>query len=155
MYNHFNASEFQIFIHKLPKVSFAATKFDLPGISGSAPQSPTPFNPINMAYDKIEYSPLTLDFIVDENLDNYISVFNWMKGLGTDEKFKQRVDLKNQLVTDVTVVMYSSSDNPVKTVEFKNCMPTALSNIQLSTNEQDVVYPHANLSMTYDYYNFV
>ena len=48
----------------------------------------TPLKDIPVPGDKLTYSPLTMDFLVDENLENYREIHGWLVGLGfpTDRK---------------------------------------------------------------------
>ena len=41
-----------------------------------------PFNNIPVMGDKLTYSDLTITFIVDEYLENYQSLHNWLTGYG-------------------------------------------------------------------------
>ena len=75
-------TQFRFGIHQLPKVEFFGTAVNLPGISLGSIQQPTPFKNIPIMGDKLEYENLTLTFIVDEYLENYISLHNWMTGAG-------------------------------------------------------------------------
>lgn len=152
MYNHLDATDFQINIPRLPEADFAAKQFTLPGISGSAVKVAGPFNPVNMGYDRVEYEELQLMFTVDENLKNYMAAFNWIKSIGADKALNH--DRKNY-TSDVIVIPYTSSDRPLKSIKFVNAFPISLSGVEFSTTESDVVYPTATITMTYDFYDFV
>lgn len=154
MYNHFTNTEFQIEINKLPGVAFSSTKFTMPGISGTPVPVPSMANPIVVNYDKIEYSELQVDFLIDAEMTNYRACFDWIKGLGADKASSQYANLEDKYA-DVTVLMYNSMDNNTTTVKFYNALPSSLSDVLLSTNETDVIYPHATLMMAYDYYEFL
>ena len=38
---------------------------------------------------KLTYAPLDIRFRVDEDMSNYLEIYNWMTGLGTPEDIKQ------------------------------------------------------------------
>ena len=67
-------TQFKFGIVQLPKVEFFTTAANLPGITMGEAIFPTPFTDIPVQGDKITYSNLTIDFIVDEFLENYISL---------------------------------------------------------------------------------
>ena len=46
------------------------------------------------AGDKITYDDLSFSFFVDENLENYLEVHNWIRGLGYPESIQEFSDLK-------------------------------------------------------------
>ena len=82
-------TQFRFGIHQLPKVEFFVTAVNLPGISLGTATLATPYKDIPMPGEKLDYDNLTLDFLVDEYLENYISLHNWMTGLGFPESGKQ------------------------------------------------------------------
>ena len=46
--------------------------------------------------DKMEFEDLNVRFLVDENLENYMEIQNWMRGLGFPESFQEIYDLQDQ-----------------------------------------------------------
>ena len=48
---------------------------------------------IDVPGERLSYGDLTLRFLVDENMENYISVYNWLTGLGFPETTKEFADL--------------------------------------------------------------
>ena len=45
--------------------------------------------------DKLTYGDFSLRFLVDENMENYMSVHNWLTGLGYPETTQQFKDFDN------------------------------------------------------------
>ena len=86
--------QFRFKMSKLPLVEFFVQSANLPGISlGNATQV-TPLYDIPIPGDKISYSPLDLSFIVDENLNNYKEIHDWILGLGFPSNHTQFQDLQ-------------------------------------------------------------
>ena len=81
-------TQFKFGIHQLPKVEFFTISANIPGISAETIIQPTPFKDIPIAGEKLTYENLSIVFQVDEYLENYISLHNWMTGIGfpTDRK---------------------------------------------------------------------
>ena len=46
--------------------------------------------------DKIEFGDLTIRFLVDEDLTNYMEIQNWIRGLGFPESPKEFFDLEKE-----------------------------------------------------------
>ena len=82
-------TQFRFGIHQLPKVEFFVTAVTLPGISLGTIPFPTPLKDIPIAGSKLEYANLLITFIVDEYLENYITLHNWMAGLGFPKSHEQ------------------------------------------------------------------
>ena len=49
----------------------------------------TPLKEIPVPGDKLAYSPLSMDFMVDENLENYREIHGWLTGLGFPKSREQ------------------------------------------------------------------
>lgn len=154
--NYFTPLEFQVNIKRLPNVEFFVQKTAIPGVSGNPAIMPTPFNRLNFTPDKLQYSPLELSFIVDEEMKNYIEVFNWIKGTTFPEQYEQYRRLAESddgVDSDITIIAFNSHKNPSIKISFTNCQPTALSPLMLDTTQADLVYPEATVTFSYDYFN--
>ena len=55
---------------------------NLPGITLSEAIQNTPFKDISMPGNKLEYEDLSVTFIVDEYLENYTSMHEWLTAFG-------------------------------------------------------------------------
>jgi hypothetical protein len=85
-------------------------------------------------------------------MSNFIEIFNWIVGLGFPETFDQYERLKNSkdsLLTDISIVIMNSHKNPNIEVQFKDCFPTGISDVNLDTTQTDVVYPQATVSFSF------
>ena len=75
--------QFRFKIAKLPQVEFFIQTVNLPGITlGEISDVPTPLYDYPMPGDKITYQSLDISFLVDENLNNYKELHDWLSGLG-------------------------------------------------------------------------
>ena len=86
--------QFRFKMTKLPLVEFFIQSANLPGISLGSAQQNTPLYDIPIPGDKISYSSLDLSFIVDENLNNYKEIHDWLLGLGFPNNHTQFADLQ-------------------------------------------------------------
>lgn len=154
--NFFSPLEFQVSVSRMPNVEFFTQRISIPSISGETAIMVTPFNPLHFTPDKLQFSPLDLQFIVDEKMENYIEMLNWIKGSTFPENYEQFKNLaqsKEGIFSDITILMANSSKNIFMKAEFKNCTPTSLSEIQLDTTIPDVVYPVCTATFAYSYFN--
>ena len=89
-------TQFKFGINQLPKVEFFTTQANVPGISLADAVFPTPYKDIPVMGDKLTYENLTISFLVDENLENYISLHEWMTGIGFPKSRTQFSHLGHQ-----------------------------------------------------------
>jgi len=176
-------TKFKFNIIKLPKVEYFCTQVNLPGVSISDNYTqPTPFRDIPLPGEKLTYEPLTVTFLVDENLENYQEIHGWLRDLGFPgghEEFKQLLDggsdrfptSKNSTLgdagrvkfnapdtggvfSDATLMILTSKNNPVTEVRFSDCFPISLSSLQYNQQAADTDYLTATVTFNYKIYDF-
>ena len=169
-------TQFRFGIHQLPKVEFFTVAANLPGITLPVATYPTPFKDIPLMGEKLDYANLSISFIVDEYLENYISLHNWMVGIGFPEKREQfqiyrdvtsdtpasgktpPVDLIGKAVPDIAlfsdafIQILSNKNNPIVEVNFENTFPISLSALDYTQNATDVDYMVATADFAYQIY---
>ena len=58
-------------------------------------EQPTYLKDIPVPGDKIEFQDFTLRFIVDENLENYMEMQKWIRGLGFPDSLNEIYNLQD------------------------------------------------------------
>lgn len=153
--NYLSPLEFVVTVKRLPHVQFFTQRATIPSVNLQPIEKPTPFKALFEPGDSIVYSDLNLSFIVDEQMNNYIEVFNWLKGLSFPESFNQYKNLQESeegIKSDISIVVKNSHKNPSLLINYYSCFPTSLSEIQLDTTQSDVVYPEATVVFQYNYF---
>ena len=174
--------QFRFKMTKLPLVEFFVQSANLPGISlGNATQT-TPLYDIPIPGDKISYSSLDLSFIVDENLNNYKEIHDWLLGLGFPQNYTQFQDLQTEgqdrfpgttrstanigrqpraplpeggIYSDATLTVLNSKNIAKTEIRFQNVYPTSLGGLSYDIKLADVDYLQAPVSFAYMYYEII
>ena len=134
------------------ETNFTIVKWNLPGIALPAATQPTPFRDMPVHGDKLEPESLALSFIVTEDLENWLEVYDWITELGApEEKGIQYKDRRAE--TDGVFTIYNSHNNVIKRFRFVNCVITYLSSVDFSTMEGDTDIKYA--TMTFEYQKMV
>jgi hypothetical protein len=150
--NFFSPLEFVVSVKRLPNVQFFTQSVNIPSFSMQLIEQPNPFKPIPIPGDRAVYGDLPISFIVDESMNNYIEVYNWMKGLAFPDNFNQYKNLDNSeygIYTDISIVVMNSAKNPNIEFQFKDCFPVSLSDVTLDTTQSDLIYPQATVTFTF------
>ena len=84
-----NGFKFQV--HNLPNVSYFCQAANIPAIQLGSPVMPTPLSDIPVPGDKLSYGDLVIRFLVQENMSNYLELYNWLVGLGFPESRDQYI----------------------------------------------------------------
>ena len=169
-------TQFRFGVHQLPKVEFFTVSANLPGISASISIQSTPFKDIPTMGDKLTYENLSISFIVDEYLENYISLHDWLVGIGFPQKrdqFKTFRDITSNIpagggtaavdrvgsttadkamYSDAFIQILSNKNNPIVEVNFQNVFPINLSALDFTQTATDVEYMVATADFAYQIY---
>lgn len=150
--NYLSPTNFSVSIQRLPHVEFFTQKASVPSLTASAIELSSPTNPFYEVPQNISYTDLELSFIVDENMNNYKEVLNWMEGISGPESTKQTKSLlaENGFKSDIILTITNSHKNPHMQFTFKDSFPTSLGAINLDVNVQDVSYATCSVTMRYD-----
>jgi len=174
--------QFRFKITKLPLVEFFIQSANIPGISLGSAQQNTPLYDIPIPGDKITYSSLDLSFIVDENLNNYKEIHDWLLALGFPNNHTQFANLQTEgsdrvpgstagpivpgvatpaplaetgTYSDATLTVLNSKNIAKTEIRFENVYPTSLSSLSYDVRQTDIDYIQANVSFQYMNYNIV
>jgi hypothetical protein len=161
--NFLSPTGFKFTLSRTPKVSFFANSANIPGINLGSAVQPTYLKDIYLPGDKLTYDDFSLKFIVDEDLENYREIHNWMRGLGYPDSISEYdqwklSDDKNQSdpnVSDGTLMVFGSSYNQNIWVKFQGLWPTSLSTIDFDATDTDVRYVTAVATFKYLIYDIV
>lgn len=156
--NQLSQLGFQFRVKRLPTTNFFVTDVVLPGLNASPPGVSTPFKIMPLAYDKLTYNDLSVTFKVDEDMKNWMEIFDWMVGIGFPTKFDERRLLEagrlegEGIYSDGTLTILTSAKNPNRQFMFKDLLPYALTDIRFNTQDADVNYVEATVSFKYLFY---
>ena len=135
--NQLNVVSFDVSFSRLPAVQYFCQRISLPTVVLGETNEPSPFMNNPLEGDTLTFEAMTLSFIVDEDLQNYISIYEWMTALGFPREYGQFAVLKEPSTgstttkySDLTIVLHTNKSNPNYRIRFTDCFPTSLSSIQ-------------------------
>jgi len=135
--NQLNVVSFDVSFSRLPAVQYFCQRISLPTVVLGETNEPSPFMNNPLEGDTLTFEAMTLSFIVDEDLQNYISIYEWMTALGFPREYGQFAVLKEPSTgstttkySDLTIVLHTNKSNPNYRIRFTDCFPTSISSIQ-------------------------
>ena len=152
---------FKFTLGKYPKIDFFSNSARIPELTLDTAVQPTYLKDIDVPGEKLTYGDFTLRFLVDENMENYISVYNWLNGLGFPEETAQFRELTTdtsgirdlkQGFSDGTLRILNSNFNEVAKVKFKDLFPVSLTSLDFDATSTDVSYFTAEATFKYTIY---
>jgi len=156
---------FKFTLAKEPKVSFFCNSASIPEITLGNTVQPTYLKDIDIPGEKLTYGDFSLRFLVDENLENYMKMHNWLTGLGFPETAQQFKTLTTDDVTgegaldqqfsDASLHILNSNFRDVAIVKFRDLFPVSLSSLEFDASEADVQYFTADVTFKYTIYDIL
>ena len=179
VFDYATGTQWRLTFNRIPKTTWFCTAANVPGIQLGEASYPTPMTDMMVTGDKLTFENLNITFMVDEELQNYRELWDWLVGIGapkkhsqwrtildsgdgavrsfgtpdTDTRTKTTFDESN-LYSDSTLIVYNSKNTPKVNVHFKNMFPTSLSALEYSQELTDVEYFKATATFRYLYYEF-
>jgi len=158
---------FKFSLKRAPGVAFFCNQANIPSMDLGIAEQPSYLRNIPVPGDKIQFGDLTLRFLVDEDLVNYMEIQKWIRGLGFPESMKEFNDLEKESIlglnkfgqegdniySDGTLQILSSNLVPSFQVAFNDLFPYTLSTITFDATDTDIEYFTADVSFKYTIYN--
>ena len=121
----------------LPGVNFSHTQVSKSAVFG------------NTQGDTVTYNPLSLSFIVDENLEIYKEFITLVQKMrNPDNTTSEQIEKYGYLE------IQDDNTNTILKVELKNIMLESIADLQYSTNTEDEIIT-LDVSLVYDYFTLV
>ena len=156
--NFLQNNGFRLIIPSFRELEFFSTRFTFPGMVLPAARQETPFKVNKYAGDKVEFLPLQFTFLIDEKMDNYCYIMDWMASIAYSTEFPDYTNYPNKTdyqrlgEQDISVSILNSKNNPIRTFRFYNAIPIDLAGYELNTEEDQTDYIRATVTFDYDYY---
>lgn len=154
----------------ISRENYAAAQYFAQSISHpnvDAQAAETPYKRLNvpMLPDKLDYGTLTIDFLMNEDMQNYIEIYSWLERMVEEEhnmgsvRFNRNSSVggpgaDNSAITsynDIVIDILTSQNNINKSIKYINSFPISLGNIELNaTSAGDyITFP---VTFRFDYF---
>ena len=167
--NFLSPTGFKFTLKRVPKVAFFCNSANIPDLTLGVATQPSYLKDIDVPGDKIVFGDLNLRFLVDENVENYMELQNWIRGLGYPESLQEIYDFQRTgyitpkieaqrqlgLYSDGTLQVLTSSSLPNFQIVFKDLFPYSLGTLSFDATNADIQYFTADVSFKYTIYNIV
>lgn len=177
--------QFRFTCAKLPTVEFFCQTANIPSITLGTADVETSLKSIPFPGDKLTYGDLNVSFLVDENLNNYKELHDWLTGLGFPQSHSQFSSLlatghdrfpsskvgtasvssdvgrttapldEGASYSDATLTVLNSKNIAKTEIRFHNVYPTQLGGLSYDIKASDVDYLQVNATFAYMFYEIV
>lgn len=155
---------FRFILNKYPKVDFFSNSAILPGVNLGVAVQPSYLKMIDHPGDILQYDNFQLNFLVDEDMENYIAMYEWLSGLGYPKDIGQYQELYNgdeprppsdlkNIYSQGTLQILNSNYQINKQIIFKDLFPISLQPLAFESTDRDYNYFTAQATFKYTIFN--
>ena len=160
---------FKFILERCPKVDFLCNQANIPDVNLGIAHQATYLKNIPVPGDKLNYGNLNLAFMVDEDMENYLQIYQWITSLGfpesidqyqelrTEDRFYPTIDQDDRYNerSDATLMIINSDYNPSVKIKFKDMFPVSLSGIPFNATSEQQQYYTAQASFMYSIFDVI
>ena len=150
---------FKFQIKKAPHVNFFIQQVNIPSIFLQPVETGNPFVNIPFPGEHLKFGELKISFKVDEDLKNYLEIYNWIRALGKPENYDQYKTIQDKpivsgdgIYSDISLIVLSSSKMANYEIIFVDAYPVLINDLSFNSIDTDVSY--VNASVTFKYTHF-
>ena len=165
--NFLSPTGFKFNLKRSPGVAFFCYKANIPDLNLGVTEQANYLRPLPTPGDVLDFGDLTIRFLVDEDLTNFMEIQNWLRGLGYPESVQEFRDLEQDgviprrdfvqsgqdIYSDGTLQILSSNYVSKFNVNFKDLFPVSLTTLTFDATDTDIEYFTADVSFKYTAYN--
>lgn len=150
-------NKYEFVITRLPNLVFFLQAINIPNITLGTTVTQTPFVQIPKPSNTLSFEPLTINYILDENMESWFEIYNWIVNLGNPEGLNKLGTLtkesgrKNSITSDATLLIKTNSNNSNIRFTFHDIFPTDLTGVQLTSTEGQE-FLTSTITFSYTYY---
>jgi len=163
-----NKNNFRLLIDKVPTVEYYVRTVNIPGLTfGETVQAAGVGIDAYFPGDKVSYDTLDVSFLVDEDLENFKEIYDWMDSIvpvadpRLYESYTRTIKtqtgtlsaVENDLnqYSDITLVTNTNKNVPNRYFRFHDCFPISLGSIELESGA-DAEAVICTVSFRFTYY---
>ncbi|AJK27568.1 tail completion and sheath stabilizer [Cyanophage P-TIM40] len=154
---------FKMVMPKFPKVVYFSQSAAIPAITITQPMQSTRYGRQLPLEGTFQYEDFEMSFIIDEDMENYLLLHNWLRALGVPEKGAERTEfikfIKDRfnsdgkdwdlISADASMTVLNSNFNANFNVVFKGLFPVSLQGLDFNATIDGTQYATATATFKY------
>lgn len=156
--NYLRPNAFRFVIKDIPKVAYTCQSANLPAIQLGFVTQPTPFVDLPRIGDKLTYGEFVIRFLISEDMQNYLELFEWLVALGFPNDYNEYKafagerygkfpfirtpdgGLEVAAYSDATLTILDSNNIPKTNINFKDLFPVSVEALDFDVTTASVEY---------------
>jgi len=151
-------NKFEFAIKRLPNLTYFVQSINLPGITLLNTTVNNPFVATPIPGNQLAFGQLTAGYIVDENMESWSEIYEWITQLGNPQGFDKLGTLtkisgkNNSIVSDATLIIKTNANNPNIQISFKDLFPVEIGELSFSSIDSGQDFITSSITFGYTYY---
>jgi len=145
-------NSFKFLLNRTPNVTFTCQSANLPPVQLGAAMQPTPFVDIPHPGDKVAFGEFTIRFLINEDMSNYLEIYNWIKEIGVPGRGEDWNTALNNYMTifpnpayskifsDGVLLMLNSDNVAIVKLSFQDMFPISLEALDFDITTSGMEY---------------
>jgi len=158
--NYLSNISFRLTMLDAPNLTWFCQAVNVPGVSIEGIDVFTPYVTIPYAGNKVSFEELSVRFIVDEHMKNWIEIYDRIIALGLAEggenyrllKAKSDLTQRGGTVSTLVLTILTSAMNPQMEFHFYEAFPTSITALEFDSAATDLEYFTATVAFRYTNY---
>ncbi|MDR3503092.1 MAG: hypothetical protein P4L79_10995 [Legionella sp.] len=151
---------FKFQIKRSPEIEYFVQKATIPGLAIGYSYVPTPLIDIPNPGEHLEFSELDVVFRVDEDLAGYLTIQDWLRGLGAPDNYTQYANIEAKplwsgegIYSDLSLTITTAKQNAAFECVYEDAFPIGLSSLEFDATQPDLTYLKAAARFKYRVYH--
>ena len=150
-------NKFDFVLKRIPNFTYLVQGVNLPGLALQSSSINTPFSAVSIPGNQITFGSLSLTFMVDEDMQSWLELYNWIVQLGNPKGYNKIGNLTrepgfiNSTTSDATLFIKSNANNPNLRFDFFDVYPTELGEMSFTTTDNQE-FVTSTATFNYGYY---
>jgi len=153
-------NKFDFVLKRIPNFTFLVQSVNLPGLVLQSSSINTPFSAVSIPGNQITFGSLSLTFMVDEDMQAWYELYDWIVQLGNPKGYNKIGTLTGKpgsvtsITSDATLFVKTNSNNPNFQFNFIDVYPTELGEMSFTTTDNQE-FITSTATFNYGYYEAV
>jgi hypothetical protein len=162
-FNYLQPTSFKLVIDRrnYPNLEFFCQTITHPGMILNPVELGIPrLAGLPMPGESLTFNELSTNVILDENLEGYSEMYNWIlrlvnTNMGTSTRGSIATNTDTPTYADITLSILSSHNNQTKQIRYLDCIPTSLGDIQFESTADGQTFITFAASFRFNYFKLV
>ena len=151
--------KFLLSFDRIKDTTYFCQTVNLPGVALGEVDRSTPFLDMFSPGTKLSYSPLNMNFILNEDMRSWRSMYDWFISIADPDGFEKRDHGKelqtNKHLSDAMLTVLNNMNNPILRIQFRNCFPLSMGDVNFDTTLGADTVMTCDASFRYQSYKYL